>query len=69
MCAGQTAVHPVGVLGVRLAVLTGNAGPLFLVSFTFLLHKGSCKLNKRTVEKQLDFIVRDFSKEEKASLI
>lgn len=41
MCAGQTAVHPVGVLRVGLPVLTGKTRPWFLVSFTFLLHKGS----------------------------
>lgn len=41
MCTGQTAVHPVGVLRVGLSVLTGKTVPVFLVSFTSLLHIGS----------------------------
>lgn len=40
--AGQTAVHAVGVLRVRLAVLAGKTDPLFLVPLAFLVHKGSC---------------------------
>lgn len=41
MGAGQAAVHPVGVLRVRLSVLTGHTRSLLLLSLTYFLHKGS----------------------------
>lgn len=51
--AGQTAVHPIGVLRVGLSVLTGMTDALFLISFTFLVHKGSYKSDTKTLRQQL----------------
>lgn len=53
VCAGQTAVHPIGVLRVGLSVLAGMTDALFLISFTFLVHKGSYKSDTKTVRQQL----------------
>lgn len=51
--AGQTAVHPIGVLRVGLSVLTGMTDAIFLISFTFLVHKGSYKSDTKTQRQQL----------------
>lgn len=51
VCAGQTAVHAVGVLRVGLSMLTGKTNPLFLIFDTFLMHKGSCTSDTKKVKK------------------
>lgn len=50
MGARQAEVHPVGVLRVRLAVLTGDTSSLLLVSVANLQHKRSCKRNKTAIK-------------------
>lgn len=51
--AGQTAVHPIGVLRVGLSLLTETTDTLFLIFFTFLVHKGSYKSDTKTLRQQL----------------
>lgn len=43
VCARQTAVHAIGVLGVGLSVLAGHARPLLKVPFAFLVDVRSCE--------------------------
>lgn len=52
MRARQTAVHAVGVLGVRLSVLAGDARPPLQVPLAFLVDVGSCAGESKVWDKR-----------------